>query len=185
MVVSQNRATPSHHPFLDGISLPKTIQLLGYLHFRKPAMVCRDVFVVSKLYWWCSAFCAMMIFTQVPRPFKNSSFLSPKLFIWAKAQVFTDPLNLTLQGPLHTHSMLLSMVNSVWIWCDGIVNLTNQNHWGGSSLKAIQFRLGRATGGTGNFRFNKSNSPFQAASAARVLLVGSCYCPSRPGWEED
>ena len=30
MLVSENRGTPSHHPFIDGVSLTKTIQLLGY-----------------------------------------------------------------------------------------------------------------------------------------------------------
>ena len=32
-----HRATPSHHPFTEsGFSMKYTIQLLGYLHFRKP-----------------------------------------------------------------------------------------------------------------------------------------------------
>ena len=35
MRVSYKRGTPNH-PFIDGFSLTKTIQLLGYPHFRKP-----------------------------------------------------------------------------------------------------------------------------------------------------
>ena len=34
--VSWNGGTPSHHPFIDGFSMKKSIQLLGIPHFWKP-----------------------------------------------------------------------------------------------------------------------------------------------------